>query len=108
MKRSTELRMAVYRLCDLAGVAVDIRPDGGGHFKATLTHGDMQRVVHFSNTPSDRNAIRAVERDVTRAIRSMAEAGAAQRAARAVRLMQYVGIGASSPAQQRRYERRTR
>lgn len=105
MKRSTELRMAVYRLCDFAGVQADIRPDGGGHFKATLTFGNMQRIVHFSGTPSDRNAVKAVERDVTRAINSMADAHAT---AHAVRLMQYVGVGASSSAQQRRYERRSR
>jgi hypothetical protein len=48
MSRASEIRVDVYRLCGLAGVRVDIRPDGGGHFKAALSFGGMTRVIHFS------------------------------------------------------------
>lgn len=78
--RPWKIRSAIRAVADMHGVDV--------HFEQTRTHmrcmlclETTSRVVHFSVSPSDVNAIRAILRDVRRAIYSMDDYLATMKAA---------------------------
>jgi hypothetical protein len=65
--RRTELRNAVLKLANSAGVECDICGTRGGHSVAILSFAGHTRKVFFGRSPSDRRTIRNVRRDIWRA-----------------------------------------